>query len=628
MNFRNIYQDKVQSAYWDGTQTAIHAIINYFLCPVQGCNENVTLVIAQITDDHLHDSFVARAGHDAAFKYLAQLNVPMDLIIQFCDNCSSQYKSRRPFVEMARCALNIMRIYFGEKHGKSQCDGFFGCLKSWMTYKIKSRQVVITNATDFFRYCRQEYETQAAPEGTCQHYRVIFQYLRPSDIRRHQDCDLDKCVPGTLGIYSVRNTPHPLKLQIRTVPCLCKQCISGNGENCDNSEFTDPWREVDLIPVKGESTQKRQKRKHPKDTVRPRVGAVSANTNGEDNEPEENIENPLADEELPDVVIEGQDDSQYIDLTEENHTAMNEDLFIDLTEADGTDDAAAEIVHVNVEEEEVIIEKKSDKNKQSIHTEEDDTVPEQIFWESVLASIERCTNPSEMLAVVNTIQGQIEPIRERKSDIYFNCALDYIHATAKSLIPPDLNMDLDPIWIPGDGNCFTRSVGKGYSGTEDMHVELRARIVIKGILNKSHYLDSECMNRGANSARLCENLPEVYSKYSDYYVNGQRITENTVDYIYTQEIHECSRLGSFMGLWQFAQAATVLNTPIQSVFPECGDPLMRQDFNRTFFPLNYNPKSQVEPIRLLWTSTHKESCELNHFVPLLPKRNKYGKRYF
>ena len=51
MNFRNMYQDEVQSAYWDGTQTSIHAVINYFPCQNVGCRETTTLVLAQITDD-------------------------------------------------------------------------------------------------------------------------------------------------------------------------------------------------------------------------------------------------------------------------------------------------------------------------------------------------------------------------------------------------------------------------------------------------------------------------------------------------------------------------------------------------------------------------------------------------
>ena len=159
MNFRNMYQDEIQSAYYDGSQTAIHAVINYFVCPSEGCNELVTLIIGQITEDLLHDSFVARVGHNAAFRYLAELGLPMHHIIQFCNNCSSQYKSRRPFAEMARSPLDIIRIFFGEKHGKSQCDGFFGRLKSWMTHKIKSRHVIISSASDFFRCCKDEYET-------------------------------------------------------------------------------------------------------------------------------------------------------------------------------------------------------------------------------------------------------------------------------------------------------------------------------------------------------------------------------------------------------------------------------------------------------------------------------------
>ena len=97
MNFRNLYQDEVQSAYWECTQTSIHAIINYFLCPVNGCSEAMTLNLVQITDDLKHDSFLARAAHEASFKFLAQMGLPMDVILQFCDNCSLQYCSSMPF---------------------------------------------------------------------------------------------------------------------------------------------------------------------------------------------------------------------------------------------------------------------------------------------------------------------------------------------------------------------------------------------------------------------------------------------------------------------------------------------------------------------------------------------------
>ena len=259
MNFRKIYQDEVQSAYWDGMQTCIHAVINYFKCP-NDCSGVVTLVLAQITDDLKHDSFIACAGHNAVIKYLAQdLGLDLDYVLQFCDNCSSQCKSHRPFAEMARSPLKIVHVFFGEKHGKSHCDGFFGRLKAWMTFKIKSCQFIVTNATDFYRCCKEEYETPQPEPGKCQHYRLIFQYLKPADIRRHQDCDLENAIPGTRSLYSVRNTPHPLKLQVRHIPCLCTSCIKEDGQNCVNKNFADEWQEVDLVPVKGQSKKTHQK---------------------------------------------------------------------------------------------------------------------------------------------------------------------------------------------------------------------------------------------------------------------------------------------------------------------------------------------------------------------------------
>ena len=75
MNFRNMYQDEVQSMYYDETQTAIHAVINYFICPNEGCNEVVSLTLAQISADKMHDSFVAHAAHNATFRYLAELGL-------------------------------------------------------------------------------------------------------------------------------------------------------------------------------------------------------------------------------------------------------------------------------------------------------------------------------------------------------------------------------------------------------------------------------------------------------------------------------------------------------------------------------------------------------------------------
>ena len=93
MNFNNWYQDEVQAAYWCGTQTTIHTTVNFYKCPRSGCNEIVTLALVHISDDLKHDSFLSRAAQNLTFRYLLNLGIPLDLIIQFCDNCASQYKS-------------------------------------------------------------------------------------------------------------------------------------------------------------------------------------------------------------------------------------------------------------------------------------------------------------------------------------------------------------------------------------------------------------------------------------------------------------------------------------------------------------------------------------------------------
>ena len=283
MNFNNHYQDEVQSAYWSGTQMTIHGTINFFNCMQQGCDELVMLALVHITDDLKHYSFLVRAAQNLTFHYLVDLDIPLHLIVQFCDNCSAQYKSRRPFAEMARSALSIICVYFGEKHGKSHSDALFGHLKAWMW----------TDAYDFYKHCREFYQMPIMEDDCCQHYRVEFQFIRPSDVKRHQDCDLDQRVEHTHDCYSMRNTPRPLELKVRYIPCLCPSCIADDGSKCFNSDYVDPLKTVQLIPKKGSNKNKYEKRKCPD----AHILAEHITTNAVN----ENNEDLSSDEELPEI---------------------------------------------------------------------------------------------------------------------------------------------------------------------------------------------------------------------------------------------------------------------------------------------------------------------------------------
>ena len=251
----------------------------------------------------------------------------------------------------------------------------------------------------------------------------------------------------------------------------------------------------------------------------------------------------------------------------------------------------------------------------------------QIFWETILGELERCTDFPELQTCAAVIlNDRIAPIRHQEKGVRFRNDVDFIDAVAQSSLPDELKSSYDAVWVLGDGNCLPRSLSHAYIGDDHMHIELRARIALEGIVNKERYLNPNVMNRGSTIVR--ESILEVYGQYSDYYRSGQILTEDTIEYLYCREMHECCKMNSYMGLWQLAQAATVMGLEIKSVYPLFGDPVMRQDFNRSFIPAtigtSVGKNEQNTSISIMWTAVRRGSVP-GHFVPLLDKDKKYAK---
>ena len=92
-NYMNVYQDEPPGSHWDHQQTVIHPIVNYY-------NKDGKLVIDEhimITDDLHHDKFAVRAFEKQTLDHLKSKGFIPQQIIQFCDNCASQYKSKGLF---------------------------------------------------------------------------------------------------------------------------------------------------------------------------------------------------------------------------------------------------------------------------------------------------------------------------------------------------------------------------------------------------------------------------------------------------------------------------------------------------------------------------------------------------
>ena len=79
-------------------------------------------------------------------------------------------------------------------------------------------------------------------------------------------------------------------------------------------------------------------------------------------------------------------------------------------------------------------------------------------------------------------------------DVFFNPACHDIDTVAVSTIPSNGPKNVHPVSTLGDSNCLPQSLGKGFSGSDTMHVEIRARIVVDGIISRKSYLSPACLN--------------------------------------------------------------------------------------------------------------------------------------
>ena len=214
MNFSNHFQKEPQDAMWLTNQTMLHGTVNIYRCTQPTCTKLVHHCIVHVTDNKKHDSFLARACQRMNLDYLSRNEVPITELFQYADNCSAQYKSRRPFAELLRMKLKITRIFMEEKHGKGLADALFGRLKNWMTQEVKAGKATIRHAEDFYLYCIRHYPQGNRDSNGCRHSRTDFEYVFPQNICREEDPDV-KCIEGTRKLYSVRNTSNALEIQVR-----------------------------------------------------------------------------------------------------------------------------------------------------------------------------------------------------------------------------------------------------------------------------------------------------------------------------------------------------------------------------------------------------------------------------
>ena len=75
----------------------------------------------------------------------------------------------------------------------------------------------------------------------------------------------------------------------------------------------------------------------------------------------------------------------------------------------------------------------------------------------------------------------------------------------------------------GDGNRLPRSASVLAYGTEDNHLELRARIIRELVENEDKYLDDEYMSTGVTQDMSARSVVKQFAMFSEKYA-GEKLT--------------------------------------------------------------------------------------------------------
>ena len=242
-NYLNRFQDEPQAVHWAHEQTSMHPIINYYRCPVDGKimkDEHM-----MITADLKHDKYVVQKFEEISLSHLKSNGIDPKFIIQFCDNCSSQYKSFGPFEFISKSSVPKMRCYYGARHAKSPADGFIGRCKQTVTIGIDARHVVIRNAEECHAFLQQKLTNDdfAKCNHSLQHFFLVENIDRSEPL-------VGIRLGGTMSFQCVRNTGTEFIVEARTVACLCNACLTGDKGNlysCPNRNYTNDWKQYSLM---------------------------------------------------------------------------------------------------------------------------------------------------------------------------------------------------------------------------------------------------------------------------------------------------------------------------------------------------------------------------------------------
>lgn len=553
----------------------MHPIVTYFK---SGEGETVRNTSIVISEDNNHDYHAVNHFQCVVNNHLEKFVQPERRII-FSDGCSSQYKSKGPFADIANNAVKINRNYFGSEHGKSECDGEIGILNRSLDRAIIGNQVIMNSAEDIYSYCHKHLEIDE-PLST----RNFFLVKNGEIDRKRPNTDV-RTVNRTWKFHQILNSTTGF-LRVRNLSCFCKQCESEEFENCPNRKYVEMYEQKKLEPnvpvVKKEESDVSKVKKKAKTTPNAKTKLSAKIT-------------PTA---KATTTTKTKPTTKATTSTKTTPTASYPDTRV-----------------------------KSSKQRSCVDNSETRTRSQ--YFSNAFLKLQSAQTFEELQVVSTELKNDLKfrnysiQIDSSVNMLSNNLVADKVafDILPKRTIPEGYSNRL-PVRVQGDGNCLARAASVACFGREEKHEEIRVRIVVELVFNKKIYLDNDYLNIGMNfSYPESANLLKTCAMFSEKYTPGDMITPAVIERIFEEETLSVIQRNVYMGIWQMFALSSVLGVEVISVYPELGDMVPRQLLNIVISPNLY--KSHQSELMIMWSTTREDMSDKNwipnHFVPLLPQ---------
>ena len=265
-----------------------------------------------------------------------------------------------------------------------------------------------------------------------------------------------------------------------------------------------------------------------------------------------------------------------------------------------------------------------------------------LFFQRVLQTLSNCWNKDfslqhDPITVAHEFKLQCEKFKLPERNNFYGHKIHSKHNVDEyslEIMPNDAPSNIFPVKIIGDGNCLFRSLSMVVFGSENFHIEMRARTIIEMLTEIDYMLSDEIMTLRYGRMEMKLTKIMALSQLSDTLYKSTDCTnydkdKKVMEKILMRIIGSSTRLNDWSGVWHIAAAARAIDTPVVCIYPSDKVGIewnldIRLAYHRKFPAKTCD--QNVLPVYVMATRLNKppgEFWSLDHFVACLKFRELY-----